>query len=383
MKKMLSWIQRYINTTIIVESGPTLIISLIGLVLTGKLFEKSVKEIRFRKFPVMLEANCVLGFKGNIELSFAMQFAAFIAQYKSTEGFLAFALANINALFAQSLFSGLFIGIFAASYLAVQKQGSYDEYFAAVAVTVSSCFFSTLIFFIFLLLFIQCSKFVHFDLENILLPLLGSLNDFLIVKILLVMSLFFVSFSLGSLALTILGMLALLGTSMYFLCRSDGLFPRQNYYLLFFTSLMSLCNGILLEKYSAKFDFIAGSFPIIGGMCASIVFLYIHQNFENGENESSASPKSILTLLLIALIIPILYLFIAAGIYGKLQLEFCVYFMLAFTGNTFILLAATDFYIKKTITTNKHISPGLLPIVAFVSDLFAVASLILISKKLS
>ncbi|KCZ74285.1 hypothetical protein H311_04751, partial [Anncaliia algerae PRA109] len=100
------------SKSLLKQSLPTLLFSLLSLSLAGKWLDESLSESLYVKYPLMLISSCILTFKGNIELILAMHLST-LSQSRNLDlsKYHRFAFDNSCLVITQSVFIGLMIGI--------------------------------------------------------------------------------------------------------------------------------------------------------------------------------------------------------------------------------------------------------------------------------
>lgn len=364
------------NTTLILQSALPLLVSLAGMLVTGILFEMSVKEDRFRLHPIILEAGCILSFKGNVELSLAMHLSSLRFSSTKSSKFGSSAFFNSNATLAQSFITGFLAGSVGVVSSLIGDSGNSTVYAKIVVAAALTCFVTSLVFILVLLATIELARFFDVCTENFILPVLSTVNDFIVVKGLLVSTDLLEHYTLKQTVLVGFGILCLFGISLFFTLRAKSLIPFHAIEVLSASYLLSILSGYLLEKYSSAFPAIASAFPVFAGMCGSISFIYIHRRFKLFQDQVPERQSQHLSLFLISLIVSLFYIALSKVFRLNYSTSFCVMFVIMFSCQVMLLIVIIENVLEKMRDENKNISISALPIVAAVSDFIAVIILI-------
>lgn len=364
------------NTTLIVQSAPSLLISLVGMLLTGLLFEISIKQKKYRVYPIILESGCILSFKGNIELSLAMHLSSLRSDRSGDAHFGSAAFYNSTAVLAQSFVTGFVAGIIGVINSMLNQTTDPIVFTRIIIASALTCFATSLIFIISLLVSIEIARLLEIDTENFILPVLSTVNDFIIVKGLLLSTELMEVLSGKECIVIGFGLSCLFVISLFFAIKADNLMPFNAIEILGVSYILTVFSGFILERYSSIFLHIATAFPVFAGMCGSISFIYIHRRFRLFQTKEKEQMSQHPTLLLISLIMAISYILFAKLFNFRFTTGFCIMFVLMFLCQVSIVLYMIESISKYMKNENKSIGTNTLPIVASVSDLLSAIVLV-------
>lgn len=368
--------------TLLLQSTPSLIISLFGLLVTGKLLENVVETTGMQKFPILLQSNCILNFKGNVELLYALYLSSLRQNDCVTyEKYLRYVFDNGNLVLLQSITIGITIGIIgiARSILV----GIFELKLLTTILTTSlvTCTITTLIFILLLYLTIEFSKWMSISPDNVILPTLGSLSDFLSIRFLILFTDYFKHFSIYILSLTILSCLCIIPFCIFFVCASKKRMPIQSVSILAFTYILSTFGGYILDKMSIKYTFVASSFPVYSGLAVSISFIYLHKIFTSVSNRTEHNSKlSYLTLIITSFLMIVFYILLSSIFDLKRSLMFYALFILFFIFQVMLLLKLIEMLAKFLQCYDGDIGIISLPIVTAVGDVTSTTLLMLLAN---
>lgn len=360
------------------QSTPSLGISCIGLLITGNILEYSIKNKEIKMFPVLLLSNCILNFKGNIELLYAMYLSSMRKnRFISYKAYLKYTFDNGNLVLFQSIVIGFTVGIIGISKIVLC--GKVDSHVCTVIMTTSliSCFLTSIIFIFTLYLTIEFSEYFNIDPDNVILPCIGALTDYISVKSLLLL---FERFShLPNNLLLFYSILALLTSPfcLVIILKSKRKMPIQSVETLAFTYILSTISGYLLDYFSNKYSFIASFFPVYSGLAVSISYIYLHKIFtairNNTEHDKSTS---YITLLFISFFMIISYSLLSMIIIGRKPYTFYSMFVILFLSQVIILLKLIESLSSRLQYLQGDVGVVSLPILAAVGDTISTIFLI-------
>ncbi|KRH93255.1 Mg2+ Transporter-E (MgtE) Family, partial [Pseudoloma neurophilia] len=105
------------SKSILIESIPSLLISFIGFTIAGNLLEQSKNDTIFLIYPLLLVSTCILSFKGNIELIFAMHLSSISNTTNLIIEYGQFIINNACMVVVQSILIGISVGVVGVSSL--------------------------------------------------------------------------------------------------------------------------------------------------------------------------------------------------------------------------------------------------------------------------
>lgn len=367
------------NTKLIVESAPSLLISLVGMLITGLLFESSVRQKRYSIYPIILESGCILSFKGNIELSLAMYLSTLRTFRSPDVNFVHAAFYNSCSVIAQSFITGFVAGLIGTASSALKKTTEQLMFLRIVTASMLTCCLTTLIFLVILLIVIEVAYILCIHVENFILPILSTLNDFLIVQGLLLSTKFVEYFTVRECLLTCLAMFGLFSVATFFTlahmyANNTVLISQPE--ILGISYLVTVLSSFVLERCSATFRHVATVFPVFAGMCGAILYIHAHRRFTFLQTNEPEIPPTYPTLLLISLIVAIVYICLAKLLDFKFSTGFCLLFIFLFIAQVSVLLFIIETISTSMRNSNKPINTDALPIIACTSDLLAVIVLV-------
>lgn len=205
------------DINLLLESTPSLLISLIGLLITGRILEDGITDKKLLTYPLLLQSNCILNFKGNIELLFALYLSSMrqnsIITYSK---YLRYTFDNSNLVLLQSLTIGFTVGIIGIS------KCIFDIRILSNILTTSiiTCTSTTILFILFLYLTIEFSKKINVTPDNVILPTISSISDYLSIKFLIFYTKYFQNSSLVLMFIISFLCLCLIPFCLFFICIS-------------------------------------------------------------------------------------------------------------------------------------------------------------------
>jgi len=364
-----------IDLNIVLQAAPSLLISMIGLIVTGILFDKSMAQKKFSIYSLLLLSSCILSFKGNIELSMAMHISTKRYSNQKFSEYLEFSFVNANALVFQSGLIGLGAGFCGAMRSVVTLHTPINTGLKIIVSAAITCLVTSVIFFSILLCFIEIARLFDISIDNLILPLLSSINDVLVVKGLMISISAIDIWPPSFLVQIFTVIISALVVSGYCIINSDEIIYFQNPFTLGFTCIISLLSGALLEKYGGIFTSIAAAFPVFSGMCAAISYIYIHKKYHTSTTEPRIWVLET-TLLLIGLFVALVYAQFSYLYWINASLVFATCFVFLFVLQEALILMLLNMFVHKSYNQNLEKSSNAISIIGSVSDVLSAVTLI-------
>lgn len=368
------------NTSLLLQSIPGLFISLSGMILAGSALIDATNDARLADVPIILETNCILAFKGNIEVIFAMYLSSMshspLFVYKK---YFIYVFDNSNLVLAQSAIIGFTIGLI--GIIGVTLSGELHTSLGLSILTGSlvSCILTTVLFIVLLVISIEVSKFVGINPDNIILPTISSFGDYVNVRSLIYFTKKFKDVSIPSSLICIFLSISIIPLCLYFALDSKKRVPVQPVEVLAMTYAISTATGYILEDFSAKFPILAPSFPVFSGMSVSIAFIYLHKIFTSINNQTIHNSKeSYITLIFVSVLMSLAYLVIAILMGLQYSREFCILFMIFFVSHVAILLRGISILVEYLDKKEEDTGVMALPLIASISDVLSTGFLLVI-----
>ncbi|ADM11323.1 uncharacterized protein Eint_040320 [Encephalitozoon intestinalis ATCC 50506] len=368
------------DSSLLIQSIPGLLISLSGLILMGSVLIDATDDPRLAGVPVILEANCILAFKGNIELTFAMYLSSMSQSplfiYRR---YFRYVFDNSSMVLAQSVAIGLVIGLIGMAGGILSGGLSEGLGLSILAGALVSCILTSILFIILLVISIELSKFMDINPDNIILPTISSFGDYTNVRSLVYFTKWFRDSSPSSCLSYIFLSISLMPLCLCFVLVSKKRIPLQPVEVLLATYGISTASGYVLETFSTRFPVLAPSFPVFGGMSVSIAFIYLHRIFTSINNRTiHNSRKSYITLVLASILMSLCYLGMAALMGILYSREFCVLFIISFVFQVTILLSGISLLVEYLDKKEEDTGVLALPLISSISDLLSTGFLITI-----
>lgn len=366
------------DLNLFLQSTPSLGISCIGLLITGNILEFSIKNKEIKMYPVLLLSNCILNFKGNIELLYAMYLSSMRKNsFISYKSYLKYTFDNANLVLFQSIIIGFTVGIIGISKIVLCGKINSHICTVIMATSLISCFITSLLFIFTLFLTIELSEYFNIDPDNIILPCIGTLTDYFSVKFILIFTKKFNQ--LPEQILLFYSILSLLISPfcLVIILKSKRKMPIQSVEILGFTYILSTISGYLLDHFSDKYSFIASFFPVYSGLAVSISYIYLHKIFTSIRNNTEHDKSSsYITLLTISLCMIISYTLLSIIIEGKKPLVFYSMFIILFLSQVIILLKIIESLSCRLHYFGGDVGVVSLPILAALGDTISTIFLI-------
>lgn len=369
------------DCSLLLQSTPSLFISLISLLITGDILENTVKDIDLEDYHLLLQSNCILNFKGNIELIYALYISSMrqsrIFMFKK---YVRYAFDNANILMLQSIVIGLSVGSIGASK-SIFVNGVNPKVLSTIMTSsLITCISTTFMFIICLFVTIEISKKSNIDPENVLLPMISSLSDFLSIYFLVFFTKYFRNISIEVSLFLVLMSLVFVPICMTFTFFSKKKMPIQTIEILMFTYLISTLGGYILDTLSVDYKFIASSFPVYSGLAVSIAFIYLHKTFTSSTNNTFHDIKRTFKSLIAASFFMItIYSILSMFLHGIMPLYYYIMFTILFVIQVILLLKLVEKLILSFGNYHEDIGVISLPIITACGDIISTVCLLLLA----
>lgn len=361
------------------QSAPSLIATLFGMFFVSYCFKEALQHKKLITFPFLFQSSCILGFKGNVELSYVMDLSTKRKLLNSPRDFKKIAVTNSCNLIFQSLEIGFLVGCLSIVSILLKSSIKLNSALEMLATALLACLISTLVLIIFFIVILELSNSLSIDTENFLLPILNALNDILVVK-----SLYKIALNISHLSVDILFIVTifiLVFACFCYIIASNSKFPIPQFSLeaIAISLILNVSSGFILEKFSTSYPMIAPAYPVFSGMGSSIAFIFLHKKFTSMECNEILSINLKVTLLIVSLIISSFYIYIAHSFGIKYTHGFAVSFILMFVLQVLFLMKIIDKILKLLRRYNKNISADGVPITSSISDFLGIIILVGIS----
>jgi solute carrier family 41 len=376
---MIKFLNSIIDLKLAIYSAPSLIISLIGMLFTSFSFKAAVEHKKLKNFPFIFQSSAILGFKGNLELGYVIHLSTKRKLLQNLETFKAIALRNSCFLIFESSMIGLLVGSLSVLSMLLKNQVSLILTFGVMSSSLLTCFLSTLLFVLSFIFSLEMAIYLSIDPESFLMPILNTINDILVVRILYIYSLNLSSSSLSFLIALISAILFMSVVCLNYSYKTEDLIPSLSLETVSTTFFLNIVSGFLLDRFSSLYPMIAPAFPVFAGMTTSIAYIFLHKKFVEIECNEIMALNTKITLLLISLIISCSYIWISHLLKMSLSFWFSISFITMFSFQSLILLKIVDRMIKLLLASQKSISSNTVPIISSISDFMGAGILILTS----
>lgn len=373
-------IRKRVDFSLIFQSIPSLLVSLFGLALSGKLLDMEQQMNYARIYPIILLSNCILSFKGNTELLYAMYLSS-SSQLKehNIRNFLLFAFDNGCLVMAQSVIIGISVGLLGLAKNVISNVLTIDLIPRMMVVCILSSFIST----IFIILLLVPSVLVAIDLginpDNIVLPVIASIGDFIDIGFLILFIKHYEYASTITCCIPIMLVFITTPILIYFSVRSKNRIPIQSAGILLITYLLSTLSSYIIQIFSKKHLVLASSYPILCGLTGASSYVYLNKKVTSIQNmvphNNSRCLNSVILASIIVAIAATMFMPLM-GIYYKKS--FSILFVTGFVAIVYFLLKIIDFMME--LYDDKSEVAGVigLPMIASIADLFSSIVVLLI-----
>lgn len=370
-----------LNFPLIIQSIPSLLISLIGLCLAGNVLDKSQFLDVAKYYPILLISNCILSFKGNTELIFAMHLST-LSQVSGLKlkKYLRFSIDNGCLVFAQSIIIGLTVGLLGMAKNIFSGHFIADILFRIITIsTVASITSSIIVMLILIPSTIMAVK-VGINPDNIVLPVISAFGDFVVVKLIIFFLNLFVNLSMSKCTILMFLILAILPIPVYISAISKRRVPLQSLSILMITYGLSTTSGYSVQYFSKKHPVLAPATPIFCGLSGSISYIYLNKKMTAIANQVRFNRKKIFVSLVLISIITSFLAICLNPIFGlKYKPSFSALFIILFVFDVCILLQIVDGIMLYFSRRNKEVGVFTLPLMTSISDIVGTLLLLFIA----
>ncbi|KAI7889591.1 uncharacterized protein EV154DRAFT_544471 [Mucor mucedo] len=327
------------ENTLAIQALPSLIISVIGLVLAGNLMDDFQHwDVFLKTTELFILLPILLNLKGNLEMNLAARFSTSSnlgeLDYGPTRRSLI--VGNLALLQVQSLVAGAIAGVSSFALGLITKPGSSTSYYEMMYMTASSMVsasFSSAILGIFMCaLIIICRKF-DVDPDNIACPMASSTGD-IVTLVLLATSASILQNQMESIFSTLiflimLGLIPIFGLIVWRNSHvKDLLFAGWTPIIL--AMVISSLAGILLEAYVEQYKGVALLTPVLIGLAGNLGSIYASRISTCLHSETKENYK-VVEYTLMAMNIPVQVVFmVIIWAFGMGQLQYNVWFFLSY-----------------------------------------------------
>lgn len=376
--------QEYFSTKLFLQSFPSLFISLLGLISVGKWLDKSVSQPAYSKYSLLLVSNCVISFKGNVELLLATNFST-MCQSVNMQGaeYNRYIFDNSCFVLFQSVIIGLGAGLVSVAKLLLKDRSGHGYILRIFTSYVVACFVSSLMVILVLVMAIKATLFLRVDPDHIVLPAISSFGDVLgVASCVFFVDLYHIQ-STRICVYSIVGLAILMPVLMYISATSKRRIPNQKMHIIVIAYVLSTIAGYVLDFYSKTHRILAALSPAFSGLCGSISYVYLSKKMTSLENGSYINHREVFyTLIAISATISITLAILARVVFDRLSLMFYALFTLSFIIDVYILLRGIDYITKSRSNQNlsTNLSVSTIPLLTSTSDLIGMFFLVSVVK---
>lgn len=360
------------SKSILLQSIPSLLISLIGFAIAGIYLESANKTAVFISYPLLLVATCILSFKGNIELIFAMHLSSISNVYNPVVEYARFAIDNACMVTVQSVLIGLSVGIVGMSVVVIKTKHPFQYGVVTLCACLTSCLVSTLVVLFILLMAVLLVKNMNINPDNVILPSISAFSDyFTVLSLIFFFEMYHGMQSTFICTAVIFLVLFVVPFIMQVSRRSQSILPIQSMALLIITFVLSSISGMLIEYFSATYSFLASAAPVFCGLTGSTSFIYLNRKLTSLYTKQPHDKKaSLCSLLTISLAISLIYIIILNTTFKKLPNLFSLLFIICFLVDVLLLIELVDFILNKFRRSVEIAGVIALPLITSTADFF-------------
>lgn len=362
--------RKNIDKNLLLQSIPSLLVSLVGLAFSGKMLNTEQSRKYAATFPIILISNCLLSFKGNIELIYAMYLSSSTqVQNHTIDRYLKYAFENGCLVLTQSIVIGISIGLLGLARNVIGNVIENNIFPRMMAVCVLSSFLSTVIIVVLLVPAVLVALELGINPDNIVLPVIASLGDFVDIAILILLIRQYQFASVIRCCIPIFLIFGLIPFLIYISMKSSKRIPIQSVYVLVITYILGTLSSYIIQVFSKRHTILASSYPIFCGLAGASSYVYLNRKVTSIQNMvphdrrrsfNSVILASIIVAFAATLLMP------AMGIYFKKM--FSIMFVIGFVITVSILLKVIDVIMKFCEYSSDIAGVIGLPMIASIAD---------------
>jgi len=360
------------------ESTSSVLITVLGMIFTTHIFKIALLNKKISLLPFIFQSSSILNLKNNLELSFAMYMTC-VKSSQFTGSYKRFLFFNSCLVIVKSFLVGSFIGIVGIFVLYFSKQSKTSMALNIIYTSVLSCFFSTVVFVITLLLILKIIETLNINCENFVMPILSAFNDIFVAKILVFVTLGSFNYPSCQLLFILFLIFCLTSVCLFFMLRFQGYkIPSQSLKLIIFVFTVNSVIGVIMERLFAKFPSINPLYHVFSTISGSITYIFAHK-INNIIKIDQIFDKSVNVTLSFSAAICFLIYIIANYVSGLgFTLAFLIVLAIALTFQVFALNYIIEHIVLTLEVDNVLFSSTLLPLIVTCSDLLSLLSLIVV-----
>lgn len=295
-------------------------------------------------FPIILLSNCILSFKGNTELIYAMYLSS-LSQIKDRDNYkyLRYAFDNACVVLSQSIVIGVSVGILGVvRNLAGSIKHEY-LFFRMISMCLTASFVSSLIIIAILIPSVVLATYSGINPDNIVLPVISSLGDYVDIFILIFFIKKFLNSSLFLCISSILLIFAFLPMLAYVSIKSKNRIPIQSASMLLITYVLSTISGYIIQYFSKQHLALASSYPIFVGLTGACSYIYLNRKITSIQNLTFFNRrKGFISVLITSIIISAIIIILMPILGIQFTRTFNFLFIIGFFLTVAILIKLID-----------------------------------------
>lgn len=359
-----------IDASLILQSIPGLILSFIGLSLSGKKLDSEQNMAYASVFPIILLSNCMLSFKGNTELVYAMYLSS-LSQSKngSNNRYIRYAFDNACLVLSQSIAIGFSVGLLGIARNILGKIQSEYLFIRMIAMCVISSFISSLLIILILVPTVKIVTMLGLNPDNIVLPIISSVGDYIDIFALIFIIKKLMYSSLNICIYSIIIIFLFLPPLIFFVLKSKEKIPIQSISIILFSYVLSTISSYTIQYFSYKHKALASSYPIFVGLTGACSYIYLNRKITSIENHTYFNRnKGLVSVLFTSVVISaIIIIFLPIiGIHFKNAFNFL--FIVGFFFTVAVLIKLLDIILFYFIEDPNMAGVVGLPVITSIAD---------------
>lgn len=360
------------------ESTPSVLINLLGMMIGNRILNKTLEDKAISKLSFLFIYICIVGMKNGLELAYAMDVATVERERRM---YIKIAVDKSHKLILQTSILGILIGLI-GGLISIFRIGRINRLFLQIIFTSTwSCILSTLGFIFSFIFGSTIIHYFHINSENFAIPILGTLNDLMVIQVLSTVARISLTHSTNTLLWFIVLSIIILIICAVFVFKKEqtmrNIYSSKKMIICF---IINIITGVITDDAAIEYPIINNVYHLFSTLAGSITYIFTNKIFVATKNNLFLKKSINYTLIIISVFCSIIYTLISLIFYWKIPTRFLVLFVITMTLQIWLVnesLLFLSFYPK---TTKSFKSTDIILLVGALSDLISIVSVILISN---
>lgn len=366
----------YFDKNLFNTCTPSVIINLIGMLFGNQMIKEASENSKINDISFLLQCSCILSMKNSIELAYALNISTTQKNRANINSYITIKTILISI---QSILIGVLIGIITIVSKLLKNEITKNIFIQIIYTSITVCFLSTIAFIISFLIADSIITYFKIDSENFVMPILCTVNDNFVIKILTIISKSSYEYNIKNMLFLIFLELCFFLTFLIYFWSYDS---NNKIYLgkIWACSIcINIFTGFIVDDAAKDFPIINQTYHLYSNICSSISYIYSHKAFLALKSRSELADSLNHTLILIATFCSFIYMIISQILKLDVSFLFLIGLIMVITMQTTLINSIINFLYKFPDTKMIFASSNISVFIASLSDLASICSIILIS----